>query len=74
MLKCKFIASTPIFEKQKHFHNIHILYRLTESGLTQGLHKTKAINRTIPTTTILDGNDDEKETLITNKESSHEYD
>lgn len=28
----------------------------------------------ITSTSLLDGNDDEKETLIVNKESSHEYD
>lgn len=61
--------------------------RITESGLTQGLHNTKAKNRTIiqsaATTVSLpmsvkaddgDGDDDEKENLISNRESSHEYD
>lgn len=52
--------------------------RLTESGLTQGLHKTKAVNRTmlssVTASSLLDGNDEEKETLIASKESSHEYD
>lgn len=60
---------------------------LTESGLTQGLHNTKAKNRTIThsasvkltvpvltTTGYDDGEHDEKENLITNRESSHEYD
>lgn len=28
----------------------------------------------VAATSLLDGNDDEKETLIANKESSHEYD
>lgn len=49
---------------------------LTESGLTEGLHRTKAHNRNaLPSTTVvIEGNDDERETLITKRESSHEYD
>ncbi|XP_055911249.1 protein GPR107 [Eupeodes corollae] len=48
---------------------------LTESGLTAGLHKTKALNRNAPpTTTIVEGNDEERENLISKRESSHEYD
>lgn len=60
------------------FFLFHCDCRLTESGLTQGLHKTKAVNRTMiqtsTTATIVEGDDEEKETLITNRESSHEYD
>lgn len=65
--------------------------RITESGLTQGLHNTKAKNRTLiqsagtvvsmPLSPVKssnfddgDGDDDEKENLIGNRESSHEYD
>lgn len=61
--------------------------RLTESGFTQGLHNTKAKNRTITqpasvkitvpvltTTGMDDGDQEEKENLISNRESSHEYD
>lgn len=61
--------------------------RLTESGLTQGLHNTKAKNRgliqsaatvvSLPLTSKSndgDGDEDEKENLIGNRESSHEYD
>lgn len=61
--------------------------RLTESGITQGLHNTKVKNRTqstnilsIPLTTSKmnnadnDTDDEEKENLIMNRESSHEYD
>ncbi|TMW52137.1 hypothetical protein DOY81_002772 [Sarcophaga bullata] len=48
---------------------------LTESGLTQGLHRTKAQNRNaVSGTTIIEGNDEEKENLISKRESSHEYD
>lgn len=60
---------------------------MTESGLVQGLHNTKAKNRTIfqsggtvislpmsPKVNDDDGDDEEKENLISNRESSHEYD
>lgn len=52
---------------------------LTESGLTQGLHNTKAKNRSNlqmnkTTTRFDDGGTQEKENLILNRESSHEYD
>uniref|UniRef100_A0A1A9X5J6 GOST seven transmembrane domain-containing protein n=1 Tax=Glossina brevipalpis TaxID=37001 RepID=A0A1A9X5J6_9MUSC len=48
---------------------------LTESGLTQGIHRTKAQNRNaLPSTKVIEGNDEEKENLITKRESSHEYD
>lgn len=51
------------------------MYSITESGLTEGVHKTKAINRTlIQTNTMVEGNDDELEVLVTKRESSHEYD
>lgn len=66
------------------------MFRLTESGLTQGLHKTRAKNRSAiqSAATIVsmpmsntktnvddfDGDDEEKENLIGNRESSHEYD
>lgn len=62
-------------------------HRITESGLTQGLHNTKAKNRSLiqsaatavslPMTTKVtdaDGDEEEKENLISNRESSHEYD
>ncbi|XP_030386522.1 protein GPR107 [Scaptodrosophila lebanonensis] len=48
---------------------------LTASGLTETLHRTKTLNRVPqPTTTIIEGNDDERENLIAKRESSHEYD
>lgn len=63
---------------------------MTESGLTQGLHNTKAKNRSLiqsAATVVsmplnpaksnlddIDGEDEEKENLIGNRESSHEYD
>uniref|UniRef100_A0A1L8DJW4 Putative g protein-coupled seven transmembrane receptor n=1 Tax=Nyssomyia neivai TaxID=330878 RepID=A0A1L8DJW4_9DIPT len=45
---------------------------LTDSGFTEGL--TKVTNRSMPSTTVIDGNEDERETLISKRESSHEYD
>ncbi|KAM7349519.1 protein GPR107 [Cochliomyia hominivorax] len=48
---------------------------LTESGLTHGIHRTKAQNRNaVSNTVIIEGNDEEKENLISKRESSHEYD
>ncbi|KAL5277888.1 GPR107 family protein [Megaselia abdita] len=53
---------------------------LTKSGLTAGLHKTKPQSRSQqPTTTMIienlsDVESDEKESLISKRESSHEYD
>ncbi|XP_053949655.1 protein GPR107 [Anastrepha ludens] len=50
---------------------------LTESGLTEGLHRTKALNRNAPPpagSTLLNGTEEERENLITKRESSHEYD
>jgi len=47
---------------------------LTDSGLTQGLHKTKALNRTVPPSTIIESHEEERENLISKRESSHEYD
>ncbi|XP_061395344.1 protein GPR107 [Musca vetustissima] len=49
---------------------------LTESGLTHNtIHRTKAQSRNIVSgTTIIEGNDEEKENLISKRESSHEYD
>lgn len=48
---------------------------LTVSGLTQSIHRTKAQNRNaLPSTKVIEGNDEEKENLITKRESSHEYD
>ncbi|XP_055685432.1 protein GPR107 [Lutzomyia longipalpis] len=45
---------------------------LTDSGFTEGL--TKVTNRSMPSTTVVDGNEEERETLISKRESSHEYD
>uniref|UniRef100_A0A6B2E7W6 Putative g protein-coupled seven transmembrane receptor n=1 Tax=Phlebotomus kandelakii TaxID=1109342 RepID=A0A6B2E7W6_9DIPT len=46
---------------------------LTDSGFTEGL--TKVTNRSLPSSaTIVDGNEEERETLISKRESSHEYD
>ncbi|XP_073832072.1 protein GPR107 isoform X1 [Musca autumnalis] len=49
---------------------------LTESGLTHNtIHRTKAQSRNVVSgTTIIEGNDEEKENLISKRESSHEYD
>ncbi|XP_067639618.1 protein GPR107 [Eurosta solidaginis] len=52
---------------------------LTESGLTEGLHRTKALNRNAPPpagSTLLNaaGTTEEREGLISKRESSHEYD
>lgn len=50
---------------------------LTESGLTEGLHRTKALNRTVlppAGSTLLKSSAEERENLITKRESSHEYD
>lgn len=47
--------------------------RLTETGLTEGL--SKVTNRTQPASTIIESaNEDERENLISKRESSHEYD
>ncbi|XP_059619331.1 protein GPR107 [Phlebotomus argentipes] len=45
---------------------------LTDSGFTEGL--TKVTNRSMPSATFVDGNEEERETLISKRESSHEYD
>lgn len=49
---------------------------LTESGLTETVHRVKPLNRSAHsnTLTIIEGNDDERENLIAKRESSHEYD
>lgn len=50
---------------------------LTECGLTKGLHRTKALNRTVlmpAGSTLLKNSAEERENLITKRESSHEYD
>ncbi|KAH8386836.1 hypothetical protein KR093_002843, partial [Drosophila rubida] len=50
---------------------------LTESGLTETVHRVKPMNRSAHsnTITIIEGNDDERENLlIAKRESSHEYD
>ncbi|ALC49167.1 CG12121 [Drosophila busckii] len=53
---------------------------LTESGLTETVHRIKPLNRNASSsgvgggTTIIEGNDDERENLISKRESSHEYD
>ncbi|KAH8414906.1 hypothetical protein KR215_009511 [Drosophila sulfurigaster] len=50
---------------------------LTESGLTETVHRVKPLNRSAHsnTITIIEGNDDERENLlIAKRESSHEYD
>ncbi|KAH8408871.1 hypothetical protein KR009_002911 [Drosophila setifemur] len=50
---------------------------LTESGLTETVHRVKPLNRNSHASggiTIIEGNDDERENLIAKRESSHEYD
>ncbi|XP_034484764.1 protein GPR107 [Drosophila innubila] len=48
---------------------------LTESGLTETVHRVKPLNRNAHSNTIvIEGNDDERENLIAKRESSHEYD
>lgn len=36
-----------LYQRKNIFHFIYLDYRLTESGLTQGLHNTKVKNRTL---------------------------
>lgn len=46
---------------------------LTDNGLTEGI--TKVTNRSMPSSTIVESNNDEEwESLISKRESSHEYD
>uniref|UniRef100_U5ESJ2 Putative g protein-coupled seven transmembrane receptor n=1 Tax=Corethrella appendiculata TaxID=1370023 RepID=U5ESJ2_9DIPT len=45
---------------------------LTQSGLTEGI--SKVTNRSQPSSTIVESNEDERENLISKRESSHEYD
>lgn len=48
---------------------------LTESGLTETVHRVKPLNRNAHSNTIVvEGNDEERENLIAKRESSHEYD
>ena len=68
------VSSHPYFEVSNEDDDEEVEV-LTESGLTEGLHRTKLLNRNAPaSTTIIEGNDDERENLITKRESSHEYD
>lgn len=45
---------------------------LTTSGLTEGVNKLT--NRSMPPATIIESNEEERENLISKRESSHEYD
>lgn len=46
-------------------------FRLTESGATEGL--SKVTSRT-PTSKTIEATEEEKDNLISKRESSHEYD
>lgn len=75
---------------EKKYYIFRFVASLTDNGLKEGLHNTKAKNRTIvqsvtttvsmPQSVVLmksddsDGDDEEREQLILNRESSHEYD
>ncbi|XP_037937664.1 protein GPR107 [Teleopsis dalmanni] len=68
-------SSHPYFAVGDEDPDDDVVEVLTESGLTQGLHRTKAQNRSEkPSTIVIEGNDEERENLITKRESSHEYD
>lgn len=61
-----------MLNENEFYFLINFVFSLTESGLTEGL--SKVTNRTQPTSTIIESNEDERENLISKRESSHEYD
>lgn len=56
------------------FYSINnlICFSLTESGATEGL--SKVTSRTPSSKTIIEATEEEKDNLISKRESSHEYD
>ncbi|XP_016948739.1 protein GPR107 [Drosophila biarmipes] len=72
------VSSHPYFTVPDEDEDDDEVEVLTESGLTETVHRVKALNRNHSSgsggITIIEGNDDERENLISKRESSHEYD
>ncbi|XP_017006127.2 protein GPR107 [Drosophila takahashii] len=72
------VSSHPYFTVPDEDEDDDEVEVLTESGLTETVHRVKALNRNHGSgsggITIIEGNDDERENLIAKRESSHEYD
>ncbi|XP_002071432.2 protein GPR107 [Drosophila willistoni] len=76
------VSSHPYFTVPDEDEDDDEVEVLTESGLTETVHRIKPLNRSGGSSggtnsggiTIIEGNDDERENLISKRESSHEYD
>ncbi|XP_068158710.1 protein GPR107 [Drosophila tropicalis] len=76
------VSSHPYFTVPDEDEDDDEVEVLTESGLTETVHRIKPLNRSGGGSggtnsggiTIIEGNDDERENLISKRESSHEYD
>ncbi|XP_039498642.1 protein GPR107 isoform X2 [Drosophila santomea] len=72
------VSSHPYFTVPDEDEDDDEVEVLTESGLTETVHRVKQLNRnhgnSLGGITIIEGNDDERENLIAKRESSHEYD
>lgn len=72
------VSSHPYFTVPDEDEDDDEVEVLTESGLTETVHRVKQLNRNhgsgLGGITIIEGNDDERENLIAKRESSHEYD
>ncbi|KAH8344696.1 hypothetical protein KR067_003837 [Drosophila pandora] len=71
------VSSHPYFTVPDEDEDDDEVEVLTESGLTETVHRVKPLNRNSHAAggiTIIEGNDDERENLIAKRESSHEYD
>ncbi|KAH8274227.1 hypothetical protein KR018_009079 [Drosophila ironensis] len=71
------VSSHPYFTVPDEDEDDDEVEVLTESGLTETVHRVKPLNRNSHSAggiTIIEGNDDERENLIAKRESSHEYD
>ncbi|XP_016986261.1 protein GPR107 [Drosophila rhopaloa] len=72
------VSSHPYFTVPDEDEDDDEVEVLTESGLTETVHRVKSLNRNHGNgsggITIIEGNDDERENLIAKRESSHEYD
>ncbi|XP_017064056.1 protein GPR107 [Drosophila eugracilis] len=72
------VSSHPYFTVPDEDEDDDEVEVLTESGLTETVHRVKQLNRNHGSgsggITIIEGNDDERENLIAKRESSHEYD
>ncbi|XP_017114575.1 protein GPR107 [Drosophila elegans] len=72
------VSSHPYFTVPDDDEDEDVVEVLTESGLTETVHRVKPLNRNHGSAsggiTIIEGNDDERENLIAKRESSHEYD